>query len=612
MPPTTEHIVDLYHRRRKTHQGRLTAMNTLRDAYEGQMDLPLPELARNEKPLVANLIAQGLDGRANRVSSTMPNVTCPPLRPGFEKHEENANDRRNAVMGWWDENGINLSMRKRARWLIGYGSAPVMIGFDLSRKIPIWIELSPLQCLPPPGDDLCPVNMIFTYRKSLQWLRWIYPDAAAQLDIGGRPDEVSPDTEFTIIRYTDYEVITEVVLGQAPSAGDRQIWTPPVRTPRPGRPFVLLQQLRNYTGLPLVVNPCRITLEGAIGEFDGVIGLYWNQAMLMALEAIAVKRSIFPDRWKMARPNETVQTIVEADGLSGIVGEISGGVIQDLALQPGVQTYPTLDRLERAIRLSAGIPAEMTGESASNIRTARRGAQVMSSSVDFAVQEYQEIFERSMEAELVRAIAVDKAYFKGQTKSYYMSWKGERGWGEYVPEDLWVTDQVRVRYAFPGTDLNELIVGIGQRLGMETISHYRAMELDPLIEDPDLERDRIEAESLTRAFEQGIMTQISQGQIPADDAAYVVQQKLEKRVPLFEAVHRAQQRAQARQASQPSPGPDAGAQPQALPPGAPEAQPGLAAGPGGAAAASIQGPSPDAVNLQQLLGNLRRTSQPVG
>ncbi|MCA1844612.1 MAG: hypothetical protein LC792_15760, partial [Actinobacteria bacterium] len=213
-----------------------------------------------------------------------------------------------------------------------------------------------------------------------------------------------------------------------------------------------------------------------------------------------------------------------------------------------------------------------------------------------------------LEEENKRAVAVDRAWFGSQPKSFYYEWNGRRGRGEYVPSDLWVSDENRVRYAMPGADLNELTVGVGQRLGMETISHYRAMELDPLIEDPELERDRIEAESLVRAFEQGLQTQISQGQIPPDDAAFIVSQVLEKRVPLFEAVMRAQKRAQARQSSAPSAGPAEA--PAALPPGAPEAQPGLAAGPDGAAAA-IQGPGPDQQNLQALLTNLRRTATPV-
>ncbi|MCA1846729.1 MAG: hypothetical protein LC792_26765, partial [Actinobacteria bacterium] len=325
--------------------------------------------------------------------------------------------------------------------------------------------------------------------------------------------------------------------------------------------------------------------------------------------AIAVKRAIFADEWLVGRSGETPQVIVEADGMSGIRGEVSGATIQQMNQQPGVMTYPTLDRIERAIRLSAGIPSELTGEAATNVRTARRGAQILSSAIDFAVQEAQEVFEASLEEENIRAIAIDKAYFGKMQKAFYFSWNGTAGRGEYVPDDLWLSDENRVRYSYPGADINALVVSTGQRLGMEVMSRYRAMEIDPMIEDPDLERDRIAGESLERAFMQGLQAQVSQGQIPPDDAAFIVQLVVAKRVPLFEAVLRAQKRAQDRQASQPSVGPPG--TPAALPPGSPEAQPGLAVPGQGAEAASIQQPAPGMANLQALMNSLRRTATPV-
>jgi hypothetical protein len=610
---TAEEIAALYFTRKRHHQGRIAAMTELKNAYEGNIDLPLPELARNEKPMVANLINQGLDQTANRIVSTMPNVTCPPFRPGYDVHERNAEDRRNAIYGMWSMNRLNLKMRRRARWLIGFASAPVMIRPDPVKGIPMWQERSPMTSLAPPGNDLCPTDMIFAYRRTLAWLRKIYPDTVAGLDVGDRP---GPDMEFTLVDWCDHDAIVTIVLGAAPSDAIGgpilpqafTTVTPGTNSRRKGAPFVELERWDNRAGICPAVVPSRIGLDMPTGQFDGVIGLYWNQAMLMALEAIAVKRSIFPDRWKMARPNETVNTIVEADGLAGIVGEIQGGEIRDLPLNPGVQTYPTLDRLERAIRLSSGIPSEMTGESSTNIRTARRGAQVLSSAIDYAIQECQEIFEAALEEENIRAIAIDKAYFGNRVRAFWINWNGKTGRGEYDPTVLWSTDENHVRYSYPGADLNELVVGTGQRLGMKTMSHYRAMEIDPMIEDPDLERDRINAEDIEAAGMQGFLTQVSQNQIPLDDAAFIMEQVLSKRVPLFVAIQRAQKRAQARQASQPSAGP-AGA-PVPAPPGSPEAQPGLAA-PGEGAEAAIAGPAPAQMNLQALMSNLRKTSTPV-
>lgn len=602
MAPTAENVVALYSSRKRALAARISQMEEVRAAYNGKLEIPLPELDRNEKPMVANLIAQGVDQTAMRIVSTMPNVSCPPLRGGFDKHEDNADDRRKAILGWWTMNRLELLQAKRARWLVTYASAPAMIRPDPQRRIPFWHARDPLTALPPPGDDLTPTDMIFSFKKTLGWLRRIYPEAVAQLDTGPRSRPASPDDEFVILEYCDDEVLTQVVLGRSTDGSvDYGTWGADPG-PRNGRPWVELDRLPNKAGVCPAVMPTRISLDEPAGQFDGLVGLFWNQAMLMALEVIAVKRAIFEDEWISGRAGETAQIITEADGLAGIRGEINGANIVKLGSQPGVMTYQTLDRIERAMRLSGGIPSDYGGESGNNIRTARRGAQVLSSAVDFAIAEAQKIFEAALEEENVRAVAIDKAYFSG-TKSFYFSWNGSKGRGSYDPADLWVTDENSVRYNFPGADVNELIIGIGQRKGMEMMSTYRAMELDPLIDDPELERNRIEAEGLVRSFAQGLQTQMANGAIPPDDAAFIVQQKLEKGVELFEAVMRAQRRAQQRQASEPSAG--NAEDPMALPPGSPEAQPGLGAGPDGAAAAAIPEQSSAMSNLQALLAQRR-------
>src|SRR5688572_15632357 len=177
MAPTAEEIVHLYKQRKQAQQPRHSAMEEVRAAYAGELDIPLPELDRNEKPMVANLIAQGVDQTAMRIVSTMPNVVCPPTRPGFDVHEAAADDRRKALMGFWTMNRLELIQSKRARWLITYASAPVMVRPDPRRRVPYWHARDPLSAYPPPGDELCPTDMIFSFRKTLGWLRKIYPDA---------------------------------------------------------------------------------------------------------------------------------------------------------------------------------------------------------------------------------------------------------------------------------------------------------------------------------------------------------------------------------------------------------------------------------------------------
>ena len=135
----------------------------------------------------------------------------------------------------------------------------------------------------------------------------------------------------------------------------------------------------------------RINLDHAQGQFDGILGMYQMQARLMALEVIAVQKGVFPDTWLVGRAGETPQIVNPADGLTGEVGVVRGGDLKDMALQPGYMTNPAIDRLERAQRLTAGIPSEFGGESTTNIRTGRRGDAVLSAVVDFPVQEAQRI-----------------------------------------------------------------------------------------------------------------------------------------------------------------------------------------------------------------------------
>ena len=72
-------------------------MRRVADAYNGEVDIATSELVRNEEPAVANLIKQGIDQVAMRVASPMPNLSCPPMRAGFENNERDATTRRKAL-----------------------------------------------------------------------------------------------------------------------------------------------------------------------------------------------------------------------------------------------------------------------------------------------------------------------------------------------------------------------------------------------------------------------------------------------------------------------------------------------------------------------------------
>jgi hypothetical protein len=156
---------------------------------------------------------------------------------------------------------------------------------------------------------------------------------------------------------------------------------------------------------------------------------------------------------------------------------------------------------------------------------------------------------------------------------------------------VWQTDFHYVAYSAAGSDVNSLIIGLGQRLGVGLMSKESAREADPLISDPDLEHDRIIAEGVEAALLQSIQQQAAnpEGPYQPDDLAYLTRLVVEQDVPLFDAVRRTDERARERQA-------------QAMPAGSPETMPGLAMPGMGAEApaAAPAGPPPIEALLAQL------------
>ena len=256
-------------------------------------------------------------------------------------------------------------------------------------------------------------------------------------------------------------------------------------------------------------------------------------------------------------------------------------------------TNPAIDRLERAQRLTAGIPAEFGGESPSNIRTGRRGDAVLSAVVDFAVQEAQRIMARSLQEENKLAIDISKAYAGSKAKTFYVSTKNAKGRVDYRPrENFDSTDNV-VSYSHPGADINNLVIGGGQRVGMGTMSKKSFMAIDPLVDDPEFEHDTVIGEQLEQALLASVQQQASQGAIPPADLARIMELVMNDKLELAGAVEKVQREAQERQA-------------ELVEAMAPEAQPGLAM-PGMGAESPVMGePEPQAgpPGLEELIGAL--------
>ena len=475
-------------------------------------------------------------------------------------------------------------MRRRARHLLAYSQSAVFIKPDFRTLMPKWVVRNPLDTYPAPvedQDDLIPEDCIFTYKVSANWLMRNYGElVGGQLRMG----EVNSDSRYTMLEYVSPEALQLVVMG----AEDNPELS---LAERAGLEAMMLESIPNRTGMPLAVVANRITLDKHRGQFDGVIGMYYTRARLQALTEIAIERGVFPEEYLIARSGENPEIIQLADGRSGILGIVRGGDIRSQDLNPGYKTYEALDRLERQERLEGAIPAEFGGESASNIRTGRRGENILSATVDFRVQESQAVFESSLLEEDKIAIAIEKAYWGDVPKTFFIPSRTSIGQETYVGNKIWETDFHYVAYSAAGSDVNSLIIGLGQRLGTGMMSKESARESDPLITDPELEHDRIISEGVEAALLSSIQQQAvdPNGPYQPEDLAYLTRLVMEQDASLYEAVERTQVRAQERQAM-------------AMPMGSPETMPGLAM-PGMGAEAPVQGPGGEP-SLEQLLAQL--------
>ena len=607
-------VAQMYHERKALRGPEINRCMQVARHYDGDVVVPVPEMDEYEKSMAVNLLGPGLDSIAMRIASTGPDISCTPVRPNIPGSVDKAADRRRALLGWWSMNRLDMVMRRRARYLLGYATSPVSISpvalnSSDKRDIPHWRVLNPLSTFPAPMADLNdiePSDCIYAFSKPLSWLMAMYPDETRLLYKG---KSFGPDTMFEILEYSDSEESLLLAMGQERDQSPDRGFAAMERPADGGTmAYVRLgQSVRNYAGVCLTVYPGRITLNKLFGMFDQLMPLYHNASKLAALEFISIKRSVFDDRWLVSHPQSpgAAEIITYADGLTDVIGEIRNGMIQQTQSQPSMQAAQAQDRLERTGRLQAGLPAELGGESATNIRTARRGETVLGSAIDMPIQEAQEIFEDSLEAENCRAIAVAKGYWGAKKTSFYIPKHGRISNPDYTPNDVFDTDQNVVKYGITGTDANSFVIAAGQRLQMETLSQETFMEMDPLVEDVQEELGRIWVGSARRAMMSSVETQASQGQIAPDFIARFAKALQDGKVNPEDAlteVHSEMQREQAAQAAAAGP-PGAGAPP-------PGAMPGMTGAPG------VQGgvpmPPPGQGALSQILGNLRKPAAQSG
>lgn len=597
---SAEEIVRLWRYRRDRSNILLGRMRKIRDVYNGDLVLPF---AQETEPAVANMVLMGIDQKAGRIASVVPQIWFPPRRRGFANSEEEAQMRTDAMYGWWEDNDMSTVLTQRSRYLIAYGNSSTLVWPDLKNKIPRWKPRNPLGVFPSdeteyPGK---PVDIITAHNKPFSWLRENYPNVARQADSSGDLTDLS---QCVILEYSDAEQVSVVF------AGVDTTWEPGYvshqwETDTWGGFADFLQQVPNRAETCLGVTATRPVLDREQGEFDQIIGMYGASAKLTALTLDAIEKDIYPDTYLVSRPNEVADFVHgPVDGRTGEVNVVKGGDVQTLHEQPGWMTDGTIDRLERAQRLTAGIPAEFGGESTTNVRTGRRGDAILSAIIDFPMAEAQRALAKSMKQENDLAMKIAKAWWGESTVSYHVISGRKARSGEYTPNKLFQgTTYHKVMYPVAGADMNNLVVGIGQRIGLGTMSKRTAAELDPMIDDPEFETDRITSEQLEAALLASVSEAAAQGMLSPKVVGRIIslvrsnKEELPKAIETALAEEAAEREAQQQEQQQQAAGPEQMmAQLAAEGQGQPEGIP------------SIQEPGQGMQNLQGMYQALRQTN----
>lgn len=592
---TPQEIIHLYRQRLNFYGPLHQKMKMVQSIYNGTMEIPLPDMEENTMPSVPNLLAQGVDQMAGRITSVIPSINFASIKPGVRSSDRRALTASRTISGWWQEDRLPMKMKQRGRHQIAYGMSPVVIRWNQKDSRPTWQVRHPLETFPStdiiPGH-LSPTDCIFAYRRSVAWLQ--QKGYGPQLGALTGNYNMPADSSILLLEYVNKDITHMIATGYRTPDQYNMIDIDVTGMQLRG---VTLEYYENNTGdeCPVVI-PMRITLDTAGGQFDNMIGMYYQQSKLMALEVIAVEKGIFPDTYLVSRPGEVGRFLDGPhDGRTGMVNIIAGGDIREIVSSPGYLTNPTIDRLERNQRVTAGIPAEFGGESGGNIRTGRRGDAVLSAVIDYPVAEAQQTFAYALEEENEIAIELAKKWAGNDKRTIYVGTGNSARPVTYVPNETFATSEHVVSYPAAGSDLNSLIIGIGQRVGLGIMSKQTASTLDPYIDNPELEHDTIIAEGLEQALMAGIQQQAASGAIPPLVVAKVMKLVQDDRLELAEALNKVTEEAmkekEAEQAAMESP--------DAL---TADATLSAMAGP----QAAIQGPNPSQQNLGALLSTLRR------
>ena len=594
-----EQIVSIMRQRRSQDSILIRQMIEIRDRYNGDVVLPVPDVDGNPTLDIPTprLIAMSIDGYATRAASTKPTIKTPYIDAASATSRNAAEIRRKVLYSKWWDSQMDIKLYRWYRQIAAYGTGALMVMPD-NKEQKAKIELrDPLTTYPElrdPSDIRSPKNVGFIFGRSIDWITNHFPQSS---DFFYNAANKEWDTLWDVVEWIDeFEVVIGVL-------GPRM----PAYSPQDARPYGYggfeLARYENRAGMVPVVVPRRVTLDRVMGQMSTMVDTVDLHARMTALELLAAERHVFPDIVMMSEANQTARLVSGnwRDGRTGDVNIVDGArSVQYLtAGEPGFIPN-VLEKLEDSIRQSGGASNLYGGDNPGGLRTGRALQQMGSFSIDPGIQEGQKIGEKALSVILAACVEVEKGYFPNKKHVSFTGLQGDDEVVTYQAKDI-DSSECSVTYPLPGADISQMSVAVSQLVGAGLVSEHTARVIHPMISDADQEEKKITIEKVQSAVLAGFGQQVSQGQVPLPDSVRVLE-LLRGGATIEAAINKSQLEAQKRQASHAEEAGEGEAT-------APGAQPGLAM-PGMGAEQAPSPIPPVAAGLANLHGLTQALRQP--
>lgn len=525
-------------------------------AYNGDYVIPLPDVVGSPelRAMAPQLVSDAIDNRAMAAASYLPDVFCPAGVPSQVTSMKKAMIRQRATEAWWAESRMGIVLRKYFRHLGGYATGALIVEADYEYGFPRVKLRDPLCAYPEPraAEDVCPPsNCGFVYEKGAGDLSKMYQTDAEGNSLAGYWAELhKAGQKVEIVEWVDEDQIIIGVLG--PTSPPSSPWYT-----GPTLGGVCLSSVPNRLGVAPVTIGHAVTLDRVQAQMVKLLPQIEWLDKILGLETIAAEKSVFPDMYAIGKEGTMPQLNGQwHDGREGVINLVGSATsIGQLVSPIGPGAAQMASTIERNVRVSSGNTGVYGGEMNGSIRSGQTINQLQAISSDPRVAELHEIAELQLEQVNKFLVLASKKVFGSKTISLYSGRQGDMEAVEYTPNDDFDSDANKVVYPFPGSDINQVTVAVGQMKGAGLMSSLQAMTVHPMVKNPQAEIRQIMTEGVEQAVLAGFAQQIASGQAPLPDAVFVLD-RLRKGDDIVDAINKAHEAAQKRQAAQaPPPGP---------------------------------------------------------